>query len=81
MRNVRYKCYVVCNVPRSALHPRILSPLEEQQIKEFLKQHDGNKNLSMRVLISRAKKNLPQIRRDLELLEKLLVKYNTESKK
>jgi hypothetical protein len=59
------------------LHPRILSPLEERHIRAFLKQ-DGEKNINMRVLTSRAKKNLPQIRRDLEILEKLLAKYHAE---
>jgi len=56
------------------MHPRLLSPLEERQIKAFLKQ-DGEKNLNMRVLAFLARKNLPQIRRDLELLEKLLQTY------
>lgn len=56
------------------MHPRILSPLEERQIKAFLKQ-DGEKNLNMRVLTSRAKKHLPRIREDLELLQKLLQTY------
>lgn len=59
------------------MHPRILSPLEERQIRTFLKQN-GEKNLNMRVLTSRAKKNLPQVRMDLELLEKLLAKYHGE---
>jgi hypothetical protein len=57
-----------------AMHPRILSPLQERQVKAFLK-HDGEKNLNIRVLTSRARKNLPQIRKDLELLENLLAKY------
>lgn len=56
------------------MHPRILSPLEERQIKAFLKQ-DGRKNLNMRVLASRARKNLPKAKADLELLEKLLETY------
>ena len=59
------------------MHPRILSPLEERQIKAFLKQ-DGEKNVNMRVLIFLARKNLSQIRRDLEILEKLLAKYHAE---
>jgi len=57
------------------MHPRILSPLEERQIKTFLKQ-DGEKNLNMRVLASRARKNIPEIKADLELLEKLLQAYH-----
>jgi hypothetical protein len=58
------------------MHPRILSPLEERQIMAFLKQ-DGEKNLNMRVLTSRARRNLPQIRKDLELIEKLLARYDS----
>jgi hypothetical protein len=53
---------------------RILSNLEEKQIHTYLKQ-DGEKSLNMRVLVSRAKKSLPQIRSDLDLLEKLLATY------
>jgi hypothetical protein len=56
------------------LNPRILSRLEEQQVKAFLKE-DGEKNLNMRVLALRARKNLPEIRRELELLEKFLKAY------
>lgn len=75
--NGTYKCYVVHNTLRRVLHPRILSPLEERQIKAFIKQ-DGEKNVNMRVLTFLARKNLPQIRRDLEILEKLLAKYHAE---
>jgi len=62
------------------MHPRILSPLEERQIRAFLKQ-DGEKNLNMRVLASRARKNLPKIKEDLELLDRLLTTYENETKK
>ena len=61
------------------MHPRILSPLEERQIRAFLKQ-DGEKDVNMRVLAYLAKKNLPRIRADLELLEKLLQTYQKEAK-
>ena len=56
------------------LHPRILSLLEEHQVKAFLKE-DGGKNLNVRVLALRARKNLPEIRRELELLEKFVKAY------
>ena len=59
------------------MHPRILSPLEEKQIVAYLKA-DGEKNLNMRVMVSRAKKHLPMIRKDLELLEKLLARYEVK---
>jgi len=61
------------------MHPRILSALEERQIRAFLKQ-DGEKDVNMRVLAHLAKKNLPQIRKDLELLERLLETYQKEAK-
>jgi len=56
------------------MHPRILSALEEKQIRSYLKQ-DGEKETSIRIIASRAKKFLPAIRSDLELLEKLLATY------
>jgi hypothetical protein len=56
------------------LNPRILSHLEENQVKAFLKE-DGEKNLNVRVLALRARKNLPEIRRELELLEKFVRAY------
>jgi hypothetical protein len=56
------------------MHPRILSALEEKQIRGYLKA-DGEKNLSMRVLAFRAKKFFPKIKADLDLLEKLLTIY------
>jgi len=60
------------------MRARILSNLEEKQIRAYLKQ-DGEKNLNMRVLVSRAKKSLSQIRLDLQLLEQLLKRYSTEA--
>jgi len=56
------------------MHPRILSPREERRIEAFLWQ-DGEKTVYMRVLTSRARKNLPRIKADLELLEQLLATY------
>jgi len=56
------------------LNPKILSPLEEQQVKAFLKE-DGEKNMSLRVLITRVRKNLPEIKRELELLERFVRAY------
>ena len=60
------------------MHTRILSNLEEKQIHTYLKQ-GGEKNLNMRVLVSRFRKVLPQIRSDLELVEKLLTSYSKEA--
>ena len=57
-----------------SLNPRILSRLEEQQVKAFLKE-DGEKYLNVRVLALRTRKSLPEIRRELELLEKFVKAY------
>jgi len=56
------------------MNPRILSRLEEEQVKTFLKE-DGEKNLNLRVLVLRARRSLPEIRRELELLEKFVRAY------
>ena len=56
------------------MHPRMPSPLEERQIRAYLKAN-GEKNLNVRVLVSRARNYLPQIEKDLALLEKLLETY------
>lgn len=60
------------------MHPRILSPLEERQIRSYLR-HDGEKTVNIRVLVSRAKKQLPQIKQDVALLERLLAVYEKKS--
>ena len=62
------------------MHPRVLSPLEERQIRSYLKR-DGEKNLNVRVLVSRSKKYLPKIKEDLELLEMLLEAYEQQKTK
>jgi len=67
-----------CNTEGIWMHTRILSNLEEKQIRTYLKQ-DGEKNLNMRVLVSRFKRVLPQIRSDLDLIEKLLSSYSKET--
>jgi len=59
------------------MHPRILSNLEEKRIRTYLKQ-DGKKEAPVRNIASRAKQFLPQIRSDLELLERLLATYTKE---
>jgi hypothetical protein len=59
------------------MHPRILSPLEERQIRSFLKQ-DGEKTLNIRVLVSRARRQMSQIKQDVALLDRLLATYEQE---
>ena len=60
------------------MHPRILSNLEEKQIRAYLKQ-DGQKEAPVRNIASRAKKFMPAIRSDLALLEKLLATYTKKA--
>jgi hypothetical protein len=57
------------------MHPRILSPREEQQIVAYLKA-DGEKHMAMRIIVSRTRRYLPKIREDLQLLEKLVAHYD-----
>ena len=57
------------------MRPRILSPLEERQIRTYLKAN-GEKNLNVRVLVSRTRNYLPQIEKDLALLKQLLQTYD-----
>ena len=53
---------------------RILTEIERKRIKAYLRQ-DGEKAVPVRIIASRAKKFMPAIRSDLELLEKLLATY------
>ena len=62
------------------MHPRILSNLEEKQIRAYLKR-DGEKETPVRMIASRARKFLPAIKSDLSLLEKLLATYSKSSLK
>ena len=57
---------------------RILTDLERKRIKSYLKQ-DGEKEVPVRNIASRAKKFMPAIRRDLDLLDRLLTTYQKES--
>jgi DeoR/GlpR family transcriptional regulator of sugar metabolism len=59
---------------------RILTDLERKRIKSYLKQ-DGEKEVLIRQLVSRARCQVPTIRSDLDLLEKLLKTYTGEQKK
>ena len=57
---------------------RILTEAERKRIKSYLRQ-DGEKEVLIRQLVSRAKRQVPTIRSDLELLEKLLATYTAKS--
>jgi len=53
---------------------RILTDVERRHIAKYLKQ-DGAKEIAVRKVAYGARKHLPRIREDLELLEKLLQTY------
>ena len=56
------------------MNPRILNSLEKRQAKVFLKG-DSKHDLNERVLAIQAGNYLPEIRKELELLEKFLAAY------
>jgi len=58
---------------------RILTDLERRQVKAYLKAN-GERTHNVHVLISRSKVYLPQIKSDLELLERLLATYERNRK-
>jgi len=53
---------------------RVLTDLERRQSKDFLK-HNGARTPSVQVIVSRARKYLPNIKADIELLERLVQAY------
>jgi hypothetical protein len=53
---------------------RILTDIERKHIAKYLRQ-DGEKEIQVRKVVYGARKNLPTIRADLALLEKLLETY------
>ena len=58
---------------------RVLTTLERRQAKDFLK-HNGAKTPSVQVIVSRARKYLPNIKADVELLERLTETYEASKK-
>ena len=53
---------------------RILTDIERKHIRAYLKE-DGEKKIQIRKVVYGARKHLPTIRSDLELLEKLIQAY------
>ena len=53
---------------------RILTQAERKAIEKYLRK-DGEKEAAVREVVYRSRKHLPQIRADLDLLEKLLAAY------
>jgi hypothetical protein len=56
------------------LNPKILTPLERRKVQAYLKA-DGDNDVHVRQLVYGARKNLPTIRADLALLDRLLETY------
>jgi DNA primase catalytic subunit len=57
-----------------SMFTRILTDRERRHITKYLRQN-GEKQVYVRKIVYEARKNLPTIRGDLELLEKLLQAY------
>jgi len=53
---------------------RVLTNLERKRVKAYLRT-DGERESVIRALASRTRRHLPQIRQDLELLERLMETY------
>jgi hypothetical protein len=54
---------------------RVLTDLERRQVKDFLK-HNGKRTPAMQVIVSRARKYLPNINADVGLLERAIQAYD-----
>jgi len=54
---------------------RVLTDLERRQVKDFLKRN-GKRTPAIQVIVSRARKYLPSINTDVELLERLIQAYD-----
>jgi len=59
---------------------RVLTDLERRQTKDFLK-HNGAKTPNVQVIVSRARKYLPKINADVQLLERLIQAYEASKKR
>jgi hypothetical protein len=59
---------------------RVLTDLERRQAKDFLK-HNGAKTPNVQVIVSRARKYLPNVDADVELLERLIQAYDASKKR
>ena len=59
---------------------RILTEKERQRVRNFMRT-DGEITVFLSVLAFRCRKHLPQIKKDLELLEKFMETYEKSGKK
>lgn len=57
------------------MHPRLLEPFEKRQAKAFVKR-EGKNTFSLRKLALEAGNYLPEIKAEVELLEKFLEAYH-----
>ena len=62
-------------VSGTVMKTRILTDDERKYVVKYL-QKDGTKVIQVRKVVSGAKKHLPRIKEDLELLERLLEAYS-----
>jgi len=53
---------------------RVLTDLERKRVRAYLRA-DGERESVIRAIASRARRHLPRIREDIELLEQLLRTY------
>jgi hypothetical protein len=58
---------------------RVLTDLERRQVKDFMK-HNGKRTPPMQVIVSRARKYLPSINADVELLERAIQAYDASKR-
>jgi len=61
------------------LNPRILTPLEREKVKAYLKA-DGEKDVHLRQLIYQSRQHLPTIMQDVALLQKLMKTYRRDQR-
>jgi len=62
------------------LHKRILSPIETRRIKKYLAA-DGERDSTIRKLVTLYKQRLPQIEEDIALLRQLSEAYERNKTK
>jgi len=68
------------NWERTQLHKRILSPIETRRIKKYLAA-DGERDSTIRKLVTLYKQRLPQIEEDIALLRQLSEAYERNKTK
>jgi len=58
----------------SVMFTRVLTHLERQQVKAFLR-YNGTKTPAIQVIVSRGRKYMPNIKAEIELLERVIQMY------